>query len=73
MKCEQPIRAATDTDATGDIHYCPQCDTEAEAACGITITADYKEDLQWTYKQMKNNMPLIHKILMQRFRPHDEI
>jgi len=72
MTCEQPIRPANDTDATGDVNYCPHCHSESEAACGITITADYKEDLQWTYEQMKRNMPLVHKVLMQKFRPRDD-
>ena len=72
MNCEQPIRPATDMDATGDVHHCSHCNQESEVACGITITADYKEDLQATYEQMKANMHLVHEILMLKFKPRDE-
>ena len=67
LECEQPIRPAENSDVTGAVLYCPNCKKNTETACGITILADYKDDLRSTYKEMQKHMDLIHKILVMRF------
>ena len=64
---------AEDDYRVGDVMVCLNCDDEVEIMGGITVKADDKDDLEWTFEQMKIHHDLVTRIMTQRFGPSAEI
>jgi len=71
--CAQPIVPAEEDYRVGEVMVCYNCDDEVETMGGITVKADDKADLEWTFEQMKVHRELVERIMAQRFGPNAEI
>jgi len=65
--CESLLRPALDSDQINQMEHCVNCDMETKVTLGVVLLTNYKDDLDWAYKEMMQHIRLMRITLLKKF------